>query len=384
MAIVIITAKRSPIGSFGGKLSKIKISDLTSQILKSSIKDQSNISKIILGHVLTGGFGQNTARQAAVTAGITYEVPAYTINQVCGSGMKSIMIGYNEVKRGHCVVVGGHEIMSQAPHNIFIRNKPNFGNITLYDSVVFDGLTDAFNNIHMGMTAEHLAKTYDITREMQDKWAYDSQMQASTAQKNGKFADEIVPIVLSDGTVFEHDEFIRHDTSLERLAKLKPFFLKDGSGTVTAGNASGINDGSAILTLMKEEDAVNNGIRPLARIISFAEAGVDPMLMGIGPVPASKKALELAGWSINDLDLIELNEAFAAQVLAVNKMMEWDISKVNVNGGAIALGHPIGASGARVVVSLIHELRKKKLKRGLATACVGGGMGVAVCIEAIS
>ncbi len=383
MSIVITSAQRSAIGAFGGTLSKVKIFDLSGLIIKQSLDSINGfkVSKVILGHVLTSGFGQNTARQTAVAAGIPYNIPAYNVNQVCGSGMKSIMLGYNEVENDKITVVGGHEIMSQAPHYMFIRNKPNFGNVSLYDSIVCDGLTDAFNNIHMGMTAENLGKTYGITREMQDKWAYGSQMRASAAQKAGKFTDEIVPITLPDGTIFDQDEFIRHDTSLERLAKLKAVFIKDGSGTVTAGNASGINDGSAILTLMREENAIKSGIKPLAKIVSFAEAGVDPMLMGIGPVPASKKALELAGWSLDDLDLIELNEAFAAQVLAVNKLMEWDVSKVNVNGGAIALGHPIGGSGARIVVSLIHELQRRKLKRGLATACVGGGMGVAICIE---
>lgn len=383
MSIVITSAQRSAIGSFGKALSKFKISDLSALIIKQLMRNIKDfpVNKVILGHVLTGGFGQNTARQTAIAADLLYDVPAYTINQVCGSGMKSIMLGCNESEYGKITIVGGHEIMSQAPHHMFIRNKPNFGNISLYDSIVCDGLTDVFNNIHMGITAEHLAKIYGITREMQDQWAYNSQMKASTAQKSGKFTDEIVPIILSDSTVFDKDEFIRHDTSLEKLAKLKPAFIKDTSGTITAGNASGINDGSAILTLMKEEDAIKNGIKSLAKIVSFAETGVDPMLMGIGPVSASKKALELAGWTIDDLDLIELNEAFAAQVLAVNKLMEWDISKVNVNGGAIALGHPIGASGARIVVSLIHELHRRKLKKGLATACVGGGMGVAICIE---
>lgn len=381
MSIAIIAAKRSPIGSFGGRLSKVKNSDLTSSVIKSCLDSisPSQVSKVVMGHVLTGGFGQNTARQAALSSGI--EAPAYTINQVCGSGMKAIMIGFHEVEDGKSIVVGGHEIMSQAPHYTFLRNKANFGNITMFDSVVCDGLTDAFNNVHMGMTAEHLAKIYGITREMQDEWAYNSQMKASKAQNSGVFKDEIVGINLPDGTIFDQDEFIRHDTSLEKLAKLKPAFVKDG--TVTAGNASGINDGAAVLVLMKEEDAIKDGIKPLARIVSFAEATVDPMLMGIGPVPASKKALETAGWMLSDLDLIELNEAFAAQVLAVNKLMEWDISKVNVNGGAIALGHPIGASGARVVVSLVHELIRRNLNRGLATVCVGGGMGVAMCIEAV-
>ena len=383
MNIVIVAAKRSPIGSFSGKLSKVKISHLTSSVIKDCIGDfdKSRINKIILGHVLTGGFGQNTARQASLELGI--DVPAYTINSVCGSGMKAIILGCHEIENDKAVVVGGHEIMSQAPHYIFIRNKPNFGDIKLSDSLVSDGLTDVFNNVHMGITAENLAKQYSITREMQDVWSYHSQMKASKAQQEGIFANQITPITLPDNTIFDQDEYIRHDTSIDKLSKLKPAFIKDVSGTVTAGNASGINDGSAILVLMREDNAIKEGLKPLARIISFAEATVDPMLMGIGPVPASKKALEIAGWSLSDLDLIELNEAFAAQVLAVNKLMEWDISKVNVNGGAIALGHPIGSSGARIVVSLVHELFRRKLKRGLATACIGGGMGVSICIETI-
>lgn len=383
MNIVIVAAKRSPIGSFSGKLSKVKIADLTSSVIRHCLADfdQSRVSQVILGHVLTGGFGQNTARQAALAVGI--ESPAYTINSVCGSGMKAIILGCHEIEDNKAIVVGGHEIMSQAPHHMFIRNKPNFGNINLSDSLVYDGLTDVFNDVHMGITAENLAKKYSITREMQDEWAYNSQIKASKAEKEGRFVNEITPITLPDGTSFDQDEYIRHDTSIEKLSKLKPAFIRDGSGTVTAGNASGINDGSAILILMKEDAAIKAGLKPLARVISFAEATVDPMLMGIGPVPASKKALELAGWSLSDIDLIELNEAFAAQVLAVNKLMEWDISKVNVNGGAIALGHPIGSSGARIVVSLLHQLLSMKLKRGLATACVGGGMGVSICIEII-
>jgi acetyl-CoA C-acetyltransferase len=383
MNIAIVEAKRSPIGSFGGKLSKVNIAQLTSSVIKDCLGelDQAAVSKVILGHVLTGGFGQNTARQAALAAGI--ESPAYTINAVCGSGMKAIMLGCYEVENDQAIVVGGHELMSQTPHHIFVRNKPNFGNITIHDSLISDGLTDVFNNVHMGMTAEHLAMKYSITREMQDEWAYNSQLKASKAAKEGIFANEITPITLPDGSSFDQDEYIRHDASVEKLAKLRPAFIKDDWGTITAGNASGINDGSAVLILMKEDSARKAGLKPLARIVSFAEATVDPMLMGIGPVHASKKALERAGWSLSDVDLIELNEAFAAQVLSVNKLMEWDIAKVNVNGGAIALGHPIGASGARIVVSLLHELLRKKLRRGLATTCVGGGMGSSICIEII-
>ena len=304
--------------------------------------------------------------------------------------MKAIMLGYQSIihqlsigVKMPVVLAGGHEIMSQAPHNVFLRGKGNFGNMTLHDSIVHDGLTDIFNNVHMGITAENLAKKYAIPRKAQDEYAYNSQMKASKAQKAGVFDNEIAPIKLSEDSIFDKDEFIRHETSVEKLSKLRTAFIKDGTGTVTAGNASGINDGSAMVILMTEKHARESGIKPLARIVSFAEAGVDPMLMGIGPVPASEKALQMVGWNINDLDLIEVNEAFAAQTIAVNNIMCWDPEKVNVNGGAIALGHPIGASGARIVVTLVHALRRRKLKRGLATACVGGGIGVAMCVEAL-
>lgn len=387
MSIVIIAAKRSPIGILGGKLCKIKINELSAQVVKamSDVVNLSNVMHVIVGHVLSGGFGQNTARQLAISAGIPQDITSFTVNQVCGSGMKAIMLSCNELQNSlnkqTIIIAGGHEIMSQVPHNAFIRNKANFGNIELHDAIIADGLTDAFNKIHMGLTAEHIAKEYRITREMQDEYAYNSQMKASHAQKNKYFTNEIANITLPDNSVFDNDEFIRHDTSIERLAKLKPAFLHDGSGTVTAGNASGINDGSAMVALMREADAIKYGKKPLARIVSFAEVGVNPMLMGIGPVPASELALKRAGWNIEDLDLIEVNEAFAAQTIAVNQFMRWNTDKVNVNGGAIALGHPIGASGARIVISLIYELKRRGLRKGLATACVGGGMGLAMCIE---
>ena len=393
MNIVIVAAKRSPIGSFNGSLSKIKLSDLNKQLINNILSDvgvrHSDITQVIMGHVLTAGFGQNTARQSAIAAGIPKEITSYTINQVCGSGMKAITLGYQTIiqqlafgVKNSIILAGGYEIMSQAPHNVFLRNKANFGHLNLQDSIVTDGLTDIFNNVHMGMTAEAISNEYSISRAMQDAYALQSQMRATDAQKNNYFDNEIVKIALSDVNMFTNDEFVRADTSAEKLSKLRSAFIKDG--TVTAGNASGINDGSAILLLMTEDTAIEKGLKPLAKIISFAEAGVDPMLMGIGPVPASKKALEIAGWTIKDLDLIEVNEAFAAQSIAVNQLMGWDVNKVNVNGGAIALGHPIGASGARIVVTLLHEMYRKNLKRGLATACIGGGMGIAMCIEMLS
>lgn len=380
---VIVAAKRSPIGAFNGGLFKIQLKQMSTEVLKSLQMNVDLMGRVILGHVLTSGFGQNTARQVAINAGVPEEITAYTVNQVCGSGMKAIILGCTELNYTDkpIVIAGGHEMMSHAPHNVFLRNKSNFGNLTLNDSIVSDGLTDVFNLVHMGITAENLAKEYDISRATQDEYAYLSQFRASNAQINGIFKDEITIIHLPNGTDFAQDEFIRHDTSIDKLSKLKPAFLQNETGTVTAGNSSGINDGSAMVALMKQENAIKLGIQPLAKIVSFAEVGVNPMRMGIGPVPASKKALDLAGWSINDLDLIEVNEAFAAQTIAVNKLMQWNTEKVNVNGGAIALGHPIGASGARIVVTLIHELRRRHLKRGLATACIGGGMGIAMCIE---
>jgi acetyl-CoA C-acetyltransferase len=392
MSIVIAAAKRSAIGNFNGSISQIKLHHLDKYVFDGLVQNIKipHITQVIMGHVLTAGFGQNTARQTAVACDIPHEVTSYTVNQVCGSGMKAIMLGYQSIihqlsigVKMPVVLAGGHEIMSQAPHNVFLRGKGNFGNMTLHDSIVHDGLTDIFNNVHMGITAENLAKKYAIPRKAQDEYAYNSQMKASKAQKAGVFDNEIAPIKLSEDSIFDKDEFIRHETSVEKLSKLRTAFIKDGTGTVTAGNASGINDGSAMVILMTEKHARESGIKPLARIVSFAEAGVDPMLMGIGPVPASEKALQMVGWNINDLDLIEVNEAFAAQTIAVNNIMCWDPEKVNVNGGAIALGHPIGASGARIVVTLVHALRRRKLKRGLATACVGGGIGVAMCVEAL-
>ncbi len=391
MSIIIAAAKRSAIGNFNGSLSKVKLEHLNKTLFDGLIDHiySPNITQVIMGHVLTGGFGQNTARQAAIASGISHNVTAYTVNQVCGSGMKAIMLGYQSIIHqlsiginNPFVLAGGYEIMSQAPHNVFVRGG-TFGNLALNDSIINDGLTDAFNKVHMGMTAENLAQKYGIKREAQDAYAYNSHMKAANAQKNGLFDDEIVPITLHDNRIFDKDEGIRNDTSIEKLSRLKTAFLKDGSGTVTAGNASSINDGSAMVLLMTEKHAKSFDIKPLARIVSFAEVGVDPMLMGIGPVAASEMALDIVGWKSNDLDLIEVNEAFAAQAIAVNRLMHWDPEIVNVSGGAIALGHPIGASGARILVTLVHELQRRKLKRGLATACVGGGMGVAMCIERI-
>ena len=381
--IVIVEGKRSPIGSFNGSLSKIKLTEVTKQVitklLEVSQMHPEMVTEIIMGQVLTGGFGQNPARQAALMAGLRKETRAYLVNQVCGSGIKAIRLAYQSLLEEEGVIlVGGHESMSLAPHQAYLR-KGTFGPITFEDSVVSDGLTDAFNNIHMGLTAERLAEEYQITRAEQDLFALESQQKAAKAQVAGLFNDEIVPIILNKEVVFDQDEYIRADSSLEKLAKLKSAFKKDG--TVTAGNASGINDGSGLLLMMREERAKKLGLKPLAKIVSFGEAGIDPMLMGIGPVPASQQALKKAGWKLTDLDLIEVNEAFAVQTIAVNKLMGWDLEKVNVNGGAIALGHPLGMSGTRIVISLLKEMQRRKANKGLATACIGGGMGIAITLE---
>jgi acetyl-CoA C-acetyltransferase len=381
--IVIVEGKRSPIGSFNGSLSKIKLTEVTKQVISKLLEvtqiHPEMVTEIIMGQVLTGGCGQNPARQAALLAGLRPETRAYLVNQVCGSGIKSIRLAYQSLLEEEGVMlVGGHESMSLAPHHAYLR-KGNFGPITLEDSVVSDGLTDAFNKIHMGLTAEKLAEEYQITRAEQDLFAFESQQKAAKAQAAGLFDEEIVPLVLNKDVIFNKDEYIRADSSLEKLGKLKSAFKKDG--TVTAGNASGINDGSGLLLMMREERAKKLGLKPLAKIVSFGEAGIDPLLMGIGPVPASQQALKKAGWGLEDLDLIEVNEAFAVQTIAVNKLMGWDLEKVNVNGGAIALGHPLGMSGTRIVISLLKEMQRRKAKKGLATACIGGGMGIAITLE---
>lgn len=386
--IVIVAAKRTAIGAFMGGLQGFSGAELGAAVIKDVLQTTgvaaADVSEVILGQVLTAGVGQNPARQAAVLAGIPHEKTAYTLNQVCGSGLRAVALGLQAIKNGDSsiVIAGGQESMSQSPHFINLRNGTKFGDASLVDTMIKDGLWDVFNNYHMGITAENVAKKWGITREQQDAFALASQEKAEAAQKAGKFKDEIVPLTVKSkkgDTVIDTDEHPRHGTTLEALQKLRPAFDKEGS--VTAGNASGLNDGAAVVLLMTAEEAKKRGLTPLARIASWATAGVDPAIMGSGPIPASKLALQKAGWKASDLDLIEANEAFAAQACAVNKDMGWDLAKVNVNGGAIALGHPIGASGCRVLVTLLHELIKRDGKKGLATLCIGGGMGIALCVE---
>ena len=386
--IVIAAATRTALGSFSGSLSGLTGQALGSIVIKAALErakvSPADVSEAIMGHILTAGQGMNTARQAALNAGLPIESTAMTINQVCGSGLRAVALGVQAIKAGDStiVVAGGQESMSNSHHAGFLRSGIKMGPMGFIDTMINDGLTDVFNAYHMGITAENVAKENGITREQQDEFAVASQNKAEAAIKAGRFKDEITPVTIlvkKEEKIFDTDEFVRNGATLDALAKLRPAFIKDG--TVTAGNASGINDGAAALVLMTATEAAKRGITPLARIASWATAGVDPKIMGVGPVPASKAALAKAGWKHEDLDLIEANEAFAAQALAVNKQMGWDTSKVNVNGGAIALGHPIGASGARVLVSLIHELAKRGGKKGLATLCIGGGMGIALCIE---
>mgnify|MGYP001159899334 FL=1 len=386
--IVITAAKRSPIGKFLGGLSSLSAPQLGKLCIKAVIED-SKISKdivdeIIMGQVLTGGSGQNPARQSSILAGIPEEKSALTINQVCGSGLRAISIGAQSIISGQSeiVIAGGQESMSNAHHTSNLRNGLKMGDGELKDSMIIDGLWCAMNDYHMGTTAENVAKKYKISKEDQDQFATNSQNKAEEAQKNGRFINEIINIKIKkrkEDIEIKEDEFPRHGSTFEKINSLKPVFQKDG--TVTAGNASGLNDGSAAVSLMKEEKANELGIKPLAKIISWATVGVDPSIMGIGPINAVKSALSKAEWSIDDLDLIEANEAFAAQALAVSNELKWDMSKVNINGGAIALGHPIGASGARILVTLIHELIKQEKNKGIATLCIGGGQGIAMCIE---
>jgi acetyl-CoA C-acetyltransferase len=383
-SVVITSAARTAIGTFRGSLKKMQAHDLGSIVIKDVIKKSNlkfnEIDEIIMGQVLTGGAGQNPARQAAINAGLPSEKTAYIINQVCGSGLRSIAAGYQAIisNDSSIVIAGGQESMSNANHIINIRDGQNRAEAS--DTMIKDGLWDAFNNYHMGVTAENVANKWKITREDQDNFALSSQIKTEEAQKEGKFKEEIVTVSIKNKKIrFMNDEHPRVGMTLERLSKLKSAFKKNG--TVTAGNSSGINDGAAAVVLMQEEDAQKRGLKPLARIVSWAVCGVHPSLMGSGPIPASKKALEKAGWKISDLDLIESNEAFAAQSLAVIKDLGLSKDKVNVNGGAIALGHPIGASGARILVTLIHEMQKRESKKGLATLCIGGGMGIAMCIE---
>ena len=387
-SVVITSAVRTAIGSLGGTLKNIPAYKLGSSVISSAIKKSnlkpSEIDEVIMGHVLTGGAGQNPARQASIESKLPKEIPSYVVNQVCGSGLRSIASGYHSIlsDNSNIVIAGGQESMSQAPHVVHLRNGKKLGDTELVDSMIKDGLWDAFNGYHMGITAENVAQQFQVTRKDQDKFAFDSQSKALKAQKENKFDDEIVPyeIELKKGnTTFNKDEHPRATTSLDTLSRLRGAFKKDG--TVTAGNASGINDGAAAVILMSKEEAEKRGLKPLAEIKSWASCGVDPSIMGTGPIPSSKKALEIAGWSSKDLDLIEANEAFAAQSCAVVKELSLPMEKVNVNGGSIALGHPIGASGTRIFVTLIHEMLKRDSKKGLATLCIGGGMGVAMCIE---
>jgi len=386
--VVITSAVRTAIGSLGGTLKNIPAHKLGSAVILGAIKKSnlkpSDVNEVIMGQVLTGGTGQNPARQASMDSGIPKETPSYVVNQVCGSGLRSVASGFHSIlsNNSNIVVAGGQESMSQAPHVIHLRNGKKLGDTELIDSMIKDGLWDAFNGYHMGITAENVAQQFQVTRKDQDKFAFDSQTKALKAQKENKFDNEILPftIQLKKGSAtFKKDEHPREGISMEALERLKTAFQKDG--TVTAGNASGINDGAAAVVLMSKEEAKKRGIKPLAEIKSWASCGVDPSVMGTGPIPSSKKALEIAGWKSKDLDLIEANEAFAAQSCAVVKELSLPMEKVNVNGGAIALGHPIGASGTRVFVTLIHEMLKRDSKKGLATLCIGGGMGVAMCIE---
>ncbi len=385
--IVIVAATRTPIGGFSGSLSSYSASGLGELVIREVLKragvEPGDVSEVTMGQVLTAGIGQNGARQAAIAAGLPSEVPAYTINQVCGSGLRTVALGAQAIRTGDAsiVVAGGQESMSNSPHCVYLRSGTKMGNAEMVDTMIRDGLWDIFNGYHMGVTAENVATKWQITREEQDRFALASQQKAEAAIKAGKFKDEITPVkivVKKEEKLFDTDEHPRATTA-EALAKLKPAFAKDG--TVTAGNASGINDGAAAVVLMTAAEAAKRGLKPLGRIASWAQAGVDPAIMGSGPIPAAKAALKKAGWNAQDLDLVEANEAFAAQAIAVNRDLGWDTGKVNVNGGAIALGHPIGASGTRILVSLLHEMAKRDAKKGLATLCIGGGMGIALTIE---
>jgi acetyl-CoA C-acetyltransferase len=387
---VIVAAARTAIGKFGGSLAKVPASELGAIVIKEVLAragvKPDQVDEVIMGQVLTAGVGQNPARQAVIKAGLPVTVPAMTINKVCGSGLKAVMLAAQAIANGDAeiVVAGGQENMSASPH-VMQGSRDGFrmGDAKIIDSMIVDGLWDVYNQYHMGITAENVAKEYGIDRAQQDKFAYASQQKAAAAQDAGRFKDEIVPVVIpqrkGDPVVFDQDEFINRKSNEEALGGLKPAF--DKQGTVTAGNASGINDGAAAVLVMSEAKARELGLTPLARIKAFASAGVDPKVMGMGPAPASRKALKKAGWTAEQVDLMEINEAFAAQACAVNKDMGWDTSKINVNGGAIALGHPIGASGCRILVTLLHEMKRRDAKKGLASLCIGGGMGVALAVE---
>jgi acetyl-CoA C-acetyltransferase len=386
--VVIVSGVRTPVGSFNGAFGSVPAHDLgkvaiTAALSRAKVAPK-DVSEVILGQILTAAQGQNPARQASINAGIPVEAPAWIVNQLCGSGLRAVALGYQQIMGGDAsiIVAGGQESMSQAPHAAYLRAGQKMGGLELIDTMLKDGLIDAFHGYHMGITAENVAREWQITREQQDQFAVASQNKAEAARKSGRFKDEIAPVTVKERKgekVIDTDEFIRDGVTYDGISGLKPAFQKDG--TVTAANASGINDGAAAVVLMSAKEADSRGLKPLARIASWATVGVDPAVMGTGPIPASRLALKKAGWSVGDLDLIEANEAFAAQACAVNKELGWDPSKVNVNGGAIAIGHPIGASGARVLVTLLHEMEKRNAKKGLATLCIGGGMGVAMCVE---
>ena len=387
--IVIVSAARTAVGSFGGAFANTPADALGTSVLKAIVEragiDPSEVSETILGQVLTAGQGQNPARQAHINAGLPIESAAWSINQVCGSGLRAVALAAQHIQLGDADIVaaGGQENMTLSPHVAHLRSGTKMGDVKYIDSMIRDGLWDAFNNYHMGQTAENVAAQWQISRDVQDEFAVASQNKAEAAQKSGKFADEITPFTVSTrkgDIIVEADEYIRHGATLEAMQKMRPAFLRDG-GTVTAANASGLNDGAAAVLLMTAEEAEKRGLEPLARIASYATAGLDPTVMGVGPIYASRKALDKAGWSVGDLDLVEANEAFAAQACAVNKDMGWDPAIVNVNGGAIAIGHPIGASGCRILNTLLFEMQRCQAKRGLATLCIGGGMGVAMCLE---
>ena len=386
--VVIVSAARTPVGSFNGAFASMPAHDLGAIAIKAALEragvEPGRVSEVIMGQILTAAQGQNPARQASIAAGIPVESPAWGVNQLCGSGLRTVALGYQAILNGDSdiVVAGGQESMSMAPHAQYLRAGVKMGAIDFVDTMIKDGLWDAFNGYHMGNTAENVAKQYQITRQQQDEFATGSQNKAEAAQKAGKFKDEIAPVTVKSRkgeVVVDTDEYPKSGVTVESIAKLRPAFEKDG--TVTAANASGITDGAAAVVLMSAKQAAKEGRTPIARIVSWAHAGVDPKIMGTGPIPSSRAALKKAGWNIADLDLIEANEAFAAQACAVNKDLGWDTSKVNVNGGAIAIGHPVGASGARVRVTVLHEMQKRDSKKGLATLCIGGGMGIAMCVE---
>jgi acetyl-CoA C-acetyltransferase len=388
--IVIVSAARTPVGSFLGALSSLPAHELGKLAIQAAVEragiTPADVDEVILGQVLQAAAGQGPARQASVNAGIPVESPAWSLNQLCGSGLRAVALGAQQIAAGDAdiVVAGGQESMSQAPHAQALRNGQKMGDLSFVDTMIKDGLWDAFHGYHMGQTAENIAARWQITREAQDRFAVASQNKAEAAQKAGKFDAEIAPVTIKGrkgDTVVDKDEFIRHGVTLDGISGLKPAFAKDG--TVTAANASGLNDGAAALVLMSADEAKKRGLTPLVRIASWANAGVEPEIMGTGPIPASRKALEKAGWTVSDLDLVESNEAFAAQSLCVVGELGLDPAKVNVNGGAIAIGHPIGASGARILTTLIHEMKRSGAKKGLATLCIGGGMGVAMCVEAV-